>query len=105
MTKKDKNNFSEYVAEKQKLEKRLESIREELSSSQIDPGLISKMGRETGDAGMRFENFKARYAKGGTVPENYHSECGRLESVFEAARERSLAAKAKRNSLGAEEVE
>ena len=101
MTKKDKTSFSEYVAEKQKIENRLETIREELSSSQIDPGAISKMERDAGDAGMRFENFKARYAKSG-VPEKSRSECDRLEDVFKAAQERSLAAKAKRDSLKTE---
>ena len=104
MTKKDENTLSKHLAEKQKIENRLEEIQVELDSSQIAPGAISKMGMEAGDARMRFESFISQYSNTG-VPENRRSEYDRLESVFEAAAERSIAAKNKRNSLKNEQEE
>ncbi|MCK5601886.1 hypothetical protein KAR91_08460 [Candidatus Pacearchaeota archaeon] len=104
MTKKDKNSFSEYVAEKQKIEKRLEDIRGELDSPEIGPGAISKMEMTAGEERLRFESFLSRYNEVGS-PKNRRSELHRLEYVFKAAKERSLAAKAKRNSLVTEKDE
>ena len=105
MTKKNKTTLSEHLTEKQKIENRLEEIREELNSSEIAPGTIQKMAWNAGEARTRFESFKNQNLESGTVPEKNRGKYDHLESVFEAAAKRSIAAKNKQDRLKTEQEE